>query len=161
MAPRCGSLCGQYHRSKAHLFAGDGSRQAIERCERPFISNRPRTRHRLVEHIEPFDPARFALAETDCPQVLGASRRAIACQAANKNHPESPSPPGRHCRSGRTSQCDIRSRRAGDTRLALAGDGNRWRGVRACKFDRAPPWLARRRHQKNRSASRSVKLRRR
>jgi hypothetical protein len=164
MAPRCGSLCGQYHRSKVQLFAGDGSHQAIERCERPSVSNRPRTRHRLLEHAEPLNPARFALAETDCPQVLGASRRAIACQAANKNHPESPSPPGRHCRSGRTNQCDIRSRRAGEARSWAAGfgggDGNRGQ-VSACKLDRAPPCLARRRHQKTRLASRSVKLRRR
>jgi hypothetical protein len=62
MAPRCGSLCGRYHRSKVHLFAGDSSHQAIERGERPAVSNRPRKRRRRrVALTEPRNPARFAL----------------------------------------------------------------------------------------------------
>jgi hypothetical protein len=116
MTRRCGPLCGQHHRSKVHLPAGD-SHQGIERGERPSVSNRPRTRRRQVDRtrsIRHYLPCRNCLAETDCPQVLGASRRAIACQAANKNHPEHPSPPGHHCRPGLANQHDIRSRRAGE-----------------------------------------------
>jgi hypothetical protein len=141
MTRRRGPLCGQHHRSRVHLPAGD-SRQGIERGERPSVSNRPRTRRLQVEPTEPLNPALIALqkspcrnclAETDCPQVLGASRRAVACQAANKNHPEHPTPPGRHCRPGRTNPHDIRSRRAGEAPAWAAGfgagDGNRRTGA--------------------------------
>lgn len=74
--------------------------------------------------IRRYLPCGNCLAETGCPQVLGASRRAIACQAANKNRPEHPFPPGRHCRPGRTNRHDIRSRRAGE---APRVGGRLWR----------------------------------
>jgi hypothetical protein len=75
------------------------------------------------------------LAETEFPQVLGASRRAIACQAANKNHPENPSPPGRLCRPDRTNRHDIRSRRADEAPSWAAGF---WRRVTATAGQLSP-----------------------
>jgi len=62
------------------------------------------------------------LKNLDRSQMLHSFRRAIACQAANKNHQGNPCPPGRHCQTGPMSHPDVQSRRGSEepSRAALA-----------------------------------------